>query len=232
MLVDGKQVCQCFAEWIHSDEGGSEVCHVPSTNKKTKNCVHFDHTAESCTLCKPYYKLNITEGECHSEEGKDNACAHGCKFCDTAKCLVCDVGYAKKGATNDCELLTVDPSNQINYCKHHKTDAGCYQCETGYVTLADDSACELPAKFYMTKLRYCRKFGDTTKKTCVECLPEYTQIDKFGNSECVLGSKCQICQEGYWKSSVSDECINNTEDVRNRYDNCKLHYIKGGCYQC
>ena len=222
-------LCNCFAEWTSN---GSDVCYVKSPNTKSRNCVEIQSGGTNCVLCKPYYILNTASGECEKRPKIKTECPEGCKYCQFKLCLICDLGYIKQGATRNCLLSTIDATNYIANCKHHKTDSGCYECDDGYVLDHTSTTCEAPSVYFAEKLRKCRIFADVNKNSCGECLPEYNQIDPIGNTECSEGLKCQVCDIGFWKSETSDSCNDDMEDTKNKLPLCDNHYIKGGCYQC
>ncbi|ELP86055.1 hypothetical protein EIN_326520 [Entamoeba invadens IP1] len=152
-------------------------------NVSTHKCETCNSNCESClnlTMCLScvdgYFLSDYT---CKSNDALNDTCARKVPYGNG--CLVCKVGYYKKGA--DCVLCDVK-------CGECLTENSCIKCNaTNYKTSNGDC---LPRSSITT----CAV--EVTESGCSTCKDGYYTVN---------GNECQKCVEGCAKCSEQNQCI-------------------------
>lgn len=94
---------------------------------------------------------------------------------------------------NYCIRSSTYVENRVPDCKFHEAvnpavdpmDGYCFQCFEGFSVTTDRLACKTPKGSTAHQLIGCKKFSNSNRTRCEQCLPDYEQVDKSKNKNCL-----------------------------------------------
>uniref|UniRef100_A0A6J0TL71 Multiple epidermal growth factor-like domains protein 9 n=1 Tax=Pogona vitticeps TaxID=103695 RepID=A0A6J0TL71_9SAUR len=203
--------CECHPEGSVSfscNSSGECQCKVGAAGKKCEQCEDgyskFNGTA--CELCRcnnHTAKCDPWTGTCQDCQGNTEG-AH-CEQCKAQfyrnnsqhECLLCPCSTVT--STGSCQIRPGHPTPTCDKCRPGYMGPLCNQCESGYYS--SDSICvECQCNGNVDPARSPRICKSDTGE-CLGCLYH------------TAGFRCELCQEGYARSSEGGNCTKKESSV-------------------